>query len=278
MIEWVAGWSREAPEPDAGIVAMCEGSVLRSETGWLHVWSDTEAHLAEGAEPVYVGRLGDRPVYVAELAGPGQRPALEPVHLREVFLTADEATAAMVGTAAQVAQWWRDHRFCGRCGEPTGYHPSERARWCGGCNIPWYARVAPCVIVVIRREGQMLLARSVRAHTHFYSLIAGFVEAGESAEQAVAREVMEETGLQVTNIRYCRSQPWPFPHQLMLGFFADYVGGELVLQRDELVHADWFRPGELPPVPPDATIAGRLIRAMEEEIKADEIRAEETGG
>ncbi len=270
MVEWVAGWSREAPEPDAGIVALYDGSVLRSETGWLHAWSDTEAYLAEGVEPVYVGRLGGRPVYVAEVRGSRQGAALEPVHLREVFLTADDATAAMVGTAAQVAQWWRDHRFCGRCGEPTGYHPSERARWCIGCNIPWYARVAPCVIVVIRRQGQMLLAQSVRARKHFYSLIAGFVEAGESAEQAVAREVMEETGLQVTNIRYCRSQPWPFPHQLMLGFFADYVGGELVLQPDELVHADWFRPGELPAVPPDATIAGRLIRAMEEEIRAEE--------
>ena len=278
MSDWVAGWSRAAPGPEDGVVAMCDGSVLRSDSGWLHSWSDTEACLAEGAEPVYVGRLAERPVYVAEVSETRRGEMLQPVHLREVFLSADDATAAMVGTAAQVAQWWRDHRFCGRCGEPTGYHASERARWCGGCKIPWYARVAPCVIVVIRREGQMLLAQSVRARKHFYSLIAGFVEAGESAEEAVAREVMEETGLEVTNIRYCRSQPWPFPHQLMLGFFADFAGGELVLQQDELVHADWFRPGELPPVPPDATIAGRLIRAMEDEIMADELSEEGAGG
>ncbi|MEX0605463.1 MAG: NAD(+) diphosphatase [Marinobacter sp.] len=278
MVEWVAGWSREAPEPDAGVVAICDGFILRAESGWLHAWSDARDHLAEGMEPIFVGRLGIRPVYVAEVTNASQISGLESVHLRDVFLTADDATATMVGTAAQVAQWWRDHRFCGRCGQATDYHPNERARWCTSCKIPWYARVAPCVIVVIRQEGRMLLAQSVRARKHFYSLIAGFVEAGESAEEAVAREVLEETGLQVTNIRYCRSQPWPFPHQLMLGFFADYVGGQLVLQQDELVHADWFRPGELPPVPPDATIAGRLIRAMEEEIRADELRAQESGG
>ena len=122
--------------------------------------------------------------------------------------------------------------------------------------------------MVIRRGDRFLLARNARVHRPFYSLIAGFVEPGESLEQAVAREVLEETGLRVDNIRYAASQPWPFPHQLMVGFFADYAGGELVLQEDELADAGWFRPGDTPPVPPLTTIAGRLIQAMEADIRA----------
>jgi NAD+ diphosphatase len=124
------------------------------------------------------------------------------------------------------------------------------------------------VIVVIRKGDQYLLARSSRITRHFYSLIAGFVEPGENLEQAVEREVKEETGLDVCNVRYQGSQPWPFPHQLMMGFFADYAGGELVLQEDELADAGWYAPGNTPPVPGTATIAGSLIRAMEKEISS----------
>lgn len=122
--------------------------------------------------------------------------------------------------------------------------------------------------MVIRRGDRLLLARNARVSRPFYSLIAGFVEPGESLEQAVEREVMEETGLRVKNIRYVASQPWPFPHQLMVGFFADYAGGELVLQEEELADAGWFRPGEFPAVPPLTTIAGQLIQAMAADIRA----------
>jgi len=122
--------------------------------------------------------------------------------------------------------------------------------------------------VVIRRNDRFLLARSSRVTRNFYSLIAGFVEPGESLEQAVAREVKEETGLDVANIRYRGSQAWPFPHQLMVGFFADYQGGELKLQEDELADAGWFTPDEHPPIPFATTIAGRLIGAMKEEINS----------
>jgi NAD+ diphosphatase len=194
----------------------------------------------------------------------------EIVGLRDALILMESAPAELLSTGFQVLQWWHDHQYCGRCGSLTESHPQERALWCGSCSIPWYPRLAPCVIVVIRRDDRLLLARSSRIKRHFFSLIAGFVEPGENIEAAVAREVKEETGLDVTGIRYQHSQPWPFPHQLMLGFFADYAGGELVLQEDELAEADWYRPGDLPPVPPLTTIAGRLIRAMEQEILASE--------
>ncbi|MDX1799974.1 MAG: NAD(+) diphosphatase [Marinobacter sp.] len=270
MADWTAGWSRQWPEREDGILALSGSDLLTPDTGWLHPWETIRNQLVEGSEPVYVGKLSGQAVYVADVKHDHELHGAERISTREAVLTADDEPAAMIGTALQVHQWWRDHRFCGRCGQPTGFHPAERARWCDHCGIPWYARLAPCVIVVIRRGDQFLLARSSRTRRHFFSLIAGFVEPGESAEQAVAREVMEETGLQVANVRYRGSQPWPFPHQLMLGYFADYVAGDLVLQEDELAEAGWYAPGALPPVPPDTTIAGRLIRRMEREITGEE--------
>lgn len=270
MAIWTPGWSTKAPGGDDLVLTIAGDTVLKPDTGWLNQWQAVSPATRAGTGAVYVGQWDGQAVYVAEAdadALPGQS---EPVPLRDALLMMEDAPADMLGTAFQVHQWWRDHRFCGRCGETTGPHPLERAKWCEGCGIPWYPRVAPCVIVVIRRGDHMLLARSSRAKHHFFSLIAGFVEAGENIEAAVAREVKEETGLDVDGIRYQASQPWPFPHQLMLGFFADYAGGDLVLQEDEIAEADWYRPGDLPPVPPSTTIAGRLIHAMAREISGKE--------
>lgn len=270
MTQWVAGWRRAKPSGQDAVVALCDQSVVRHDGHWLLPWAEALRWQAGDSEPLYVGCFAGQDVYVTELSGEAPFSDTERVPLRDAVLTTDSATAAMLSTAIQVRQWWRDHQYCGRCGRTTGYHPNERARWCEHCRIPWYARLAPCVIVVIRRGDRFLLARSSRTRRYYYSLIAGFVEPGESAEEAVMREVLEETGLEVTNVRYRASQPWPFPHQLMLGYFADYAGGDLVLQEDELADAGWFEPGALPPVPPDSTIAGRLIRAMEQEIAAQE--------
>lgn len=270
MTQWAAGWRRHAPSDQDGVVALCDQAVVSRNDQWLLPWAEVEVWLADDREPVYVGQFEGRHIYVAELSAEAPFAENERIPVRDAVLTTASGTAAMLSTAIQVQQWWRDHRYCGRCGRTTGYHPAERARWCEHCQTPWYARLAPCVIVVIRRGDRFLLARSSRTRRYYYSLVAGFVEPGESAEEAVAREVREETGLEVTNIRYRASQPWPFPHQLMLGYFADYVSGELVLQEDEIADADWFEPGNLPPVPPASTIAGRLIQAMEQEIAAQE--------
>ena len=269
MTNWNAGWSRKAPEADDLVIAMNGPEIWCPEDDWYHRWGSVDGALDEGTEPVYVGELDGRDVYVASV-DPGMLLYLtRPVHLREALLTMPDAPAEVLGTAAQVQQWFRDHKYCGRCGTETGFHPNERARWCEPCAMPFYPRLAPCVIVVIRRGDRFLLARSTRAKSYFFSLIAGFVEPGESAEEAVARETLEETGLTVSNVRYWTSQPWPFPHQLMLGFFADYESGDLVLQEDEIAEADWFTPEDHPPIPPETTIAGRLIRQMKEEMQGE---------
>lgn len=262
---WNAGWSPDPPVPGAPTLVVSGHHILKPAQGWLLPWG--RGPLADApATAVMVGEMAGERVYVTERSEPD--PALETVSLREALLAREDAPVDLLNTGVQVWHWWRDHRYCGRCGRETGVHPRERAKWCEPCQLPWYPRIAPCVIVVIRRGDRFLLARNARVHRPFYSLIAGFVEPGESLEQAVAREVLEETGLRVDNIRYAASQPWPFPHQLMVGFFADYAGGELVLQEDELADAGWFRPGDTPPVPPLTTIAGRLIQAMEADIRA----------
>lgn len=266
MAIWTPGWSTKAPGRNDLVLTISGDKVLKPESGWLNPWQTVSPFASDETGAVYVGQCDGQPVYVAEADADAFSGGSELVPLRDALLMMEDAPADMLGTAFQVHQWWRDHRFCGRCGGATDLHPLERAKWCEACGIPWYPRLAPCVIVVIRRDDRMLLARSSRVKRHFFSLIAGFVEPGENIEEAVAREVREETGLDVGNVRYQASQPWPFPHQLMLGFFADYAGGDLVLQEDEIAEADWYRPGDLPPVPPSTTIAGRLIHAMAREI------------
>ncbi|MDX5441573.1 MAG: NAD(+) diphosphatase [Alteromonadaceae bacterium] len=262
--QWLPGWFEDAPVQGDLLLAFSGNNVLKPDNGWLLAWGGPEMGDSR-PEALALGTWNGRRLFVCTLPDSGL-PGAQLVTLRDALLVSSEAPADLLSTGFQVLQWWQDHRYCGRCGERTESHPRERARWCSRCNIPWYPRIAPCVIVVIRRGSQFLLARSSRVPRNFYSLIAGFVEPGESLEQAVAREVKEETGLDVGNIRYRSSQPWPFPHQMMVGFFADYQGGELSLQEDELADAGWFSAGDHPPIPPDTTIAGRLISAMKQEI------------
>ncbi len=171
----------------------------------------------------------------------------------------DELFAAW-GRAVQLQTWLRDHAYCGRCGATTETADVGRALRCAACAHSQYPRLSPCVIVAITRGEQLLLAAAQHRRAAFYSTLAGFIEPGESAEQAVEREVYEEVGLSIGNIRYFGSQPWPFPGQLMLGFYADYLSGEIRLDEQELSDAGWFDAHNLPPIPPATSISGQLIR------------------
>lgn len=180
--------------------------------------------------------------------------------LRSLVGSLEDAHFSLWGRAAHILQWAARHMFCGSCGGPTESHSLDLARFCGHCDISYYPATAPCIIVLIHRGPEVLLARSPRFPKRIFSTLAGFIEPGESAEEAVHREVEEEVGVQIAAPRYFASQPWPFPGQLMLGFYAEYLSGDIEVDGIEIVEAGWFRPSELPDIPIAATIAGTLIR------------------
>ena len=201
-------------------------------------------------QPCHAVDLGPAPTLVAPLRRCG---------LRSLFEGFDPDLFGVASRALHLVYWDRTHRYCGCCGGRVEPHASERAKLCRGCGHIVYPRIAPAVIVAVTRAGRLLLARRAQRPGRMFSIIAGFVEAGESLEQAVVREVREEVGLEVGNIRYFGSQPWPYPDSLMLGFTADYAGGEIRVDGVELAEADWFGPDALPEIPSRISISRALI-------------------
>jgi NAD+ diphosphatase len=208
----------------------------------------------------YLGCLNDIDCFTAELT-PETRVCsaveLEPV--RQLLGVVDDELAAVAGRANQMIHWARTHQFCGLCGHVTRDAENERAKICPACGLINYPRVSPAIIVAVLDAGRILLARSTRIGASFYSVLAGFVEPGETLEECVGREIREEVGLRVTDIRYFGSQPWPFPNALMVAFTARYAGGEIRLNPAEIAAADWFSADALPPVPGRWSISRRLI-------------------
>ncbi|KPJ75217.1 MAG: NUDIX hydrolase [Deltaproteobacteria bacterium SG8_13] len=211
-------------------------------------------------ERQYLGTYGSTGCYTAWLpAGAPQPEGLEFVGLRQLFGVVEEDLLWIAGRANQLVHWAVNHRFCGRCGQLARDKEDERARICDACRLVYYPRISPAVIVAVVRGDRLLLARSTRFTSSFHSVLAGFVETGETLEEAVRREVFEEVGIDVHNIRYFGSQPWPFPDSLMVAFTAEYAGGEITLDDDEIVTADWYHAADLPRVPGKISIARRLI-------------------
>jgi NAD+ diphosphatase len=214
------------------------------------------------ARRLYLGMLRGDHCFAAEVHAEAELPTGWAFRgLRQLFGTADDATLGVAGRALQLVDWDRTHAFCGACGQPTRLREGERARECTACGLVVYPRLAPVVMCLVRRGRELLLARSPRFPKGVFSALAGFVEAGETLEQCVAREVFEEVGLRVSNLRYFASQPWPFPHSLMIAFFADYAGGEIKVDGVEIEAAHWFSVGLLPQLPAKISIARRLIDA-----------------
>jgi NAD+ diphosphatase len=209
---------------------------------------------------VYVGCLADVPVFAAVVPEDAEVPGdLEAVGLRGLFGILDDQTFALAGRAFQLAEWDRTHRFCGVCGAGTELSANERARECPRCGHLHFPRVSPAIITRVDRGEEILLAHAPAFPKGMYSVLAGFVEPGESLEDAVAREIREEVGVEVADVRYFGSQPWPFPHSLMVGFTAQHAGGDIRVDGREIDDAGWFPRSALPHIPPRLSIARWLI-------------------
>ncbi len=215
---------------------------------------------ADALQPVLP--LADCGHYACQVARDIEAPAGFAFRKLRAVLSELGEYGALAGRAFQVSEWVRTHRYCGVCATPMHKSDKELCFHCPSCGFSAYPRISPAMMVLIKRGDQILLARHSNYATARYTALAGFVEAGESIEEAIHREVFEEVGLQVKDLRYFGSQSWPFPHSLMIAYTAEYAGGELSLQQDEIADAGWFGPGDaMPDIPMVESIAGRLVRA-----------------
>jgi len=251
----------------------------RSEPVWWFIFQENKLLLYQKPESVtlpflthpdelrlavirqnYLGRLDNRHCYAAEVSEGTIPPAgMAFEGLRQVYGRLDEDLFWIAARAVQIIDWDRTHQFCGRCGVVLETRTVERAKECPRCGLLHFPRLAPAIIVLVERGNELLLARSRHFMPGMYSVLAGFVEPGESLEEAVVREVKEEVGIEVKDIKYFGSQPWPFPHSLMIGFTATYAGGEISLDPKEIEDGNWFTVENLPRLPGKISIARKLI-------------------
>lgn len=208
----------------------------------------------------YLGKFEGRHCYTAEINETAElQKDFKFENLRSILDLIDENMFLVCSRAVQIIAWDKDHRFCGRCGSPMEEKTGERAKQCVSCGFINYPRISPAIIVAVTNGEKLLMAHNKNFRPGFYSVIAGFVDPGETFEQCVKREVMEEVGIKVKNIRYFRSQPWPFPNSLMVAFTAEYDEGEIQPDGIEIEHAGWYAVDNMPPRPSKSTVAGKLI-------------------
>jgi len=208
----------------------------------------------------YLGLYSGKHCFAVEIHESQTLPAgWAAMGLRDLFGMVETTLAALSGRAYQILEWDRNHQFCSRCGTPTQLRTDERSRTCPACKYTTYPPISPAIMILITNGKKLLLARKASFPNGRFSALAGFVEPGEMLEDTVIRETREEVGVEVKNIRYFGSQPWPFPHSLMVAFTAEYAGGEITPDGVEIEEARWFELDELPKLPGSISISRRLI-------------------
>lgn len=235
-----AGSARSLADPEAGAILGREpGDLILGRLGNVHYWASRLPDDQSELSSLDGHRVGD---------------------LRSLHGVLSDEEWNIAGRATQMLEWQRDHQFCGRCGTANEAVLDTRAMRCTADGTTVFPRLSPAVIVLIERsDGRCLLGRNRGWDVPMYSTLAGFVEPGETLEDTVRREVFEEVGVRVDGIRYFGSQPWPFPNSLMLGFVAEWVEGDIVVDGEEVIDAQWFGPDDLPMIPPPMSIARKLI-------------------
>ena len=248
-----------AATESAWCLAFVEGQLLWPEDEGRRLEPQVPASFeALAAARHFLGQLGGLDCWAMQL--PEAPPGWRRLPLRAAMMQLGEPLMGLASRAAQVLEWDRTHAHCGVCGTPTERLEGERARRCPACGHTAYPRLSPAMMALVWRPGEVLLARAPHFVNRMYSALAGFVEPGESLEDCVHREVAEEVGIRVADLRYYGSQSWPFPHSMMVAYSARWTGGEIVPQPGEIEDAQWFPIDALPNIPPRFSIAGHLIR------------------
>ncbi len=239
----------------------CSGKLLVNPDGCSIPYIKSLAEL--DLSPVrtqYLGTLRGYPCYSAEVSPDTVVPAgMTFSDLRPLYGVLDEEIFLLAGTAIQVVDWDQTHQFCGRCGHKTETLQDERAKKCPECGFMSFPRISPAAITAVFKENKILLSHNAAFRGNMHSLIAGFVEPGETLEECVKREVFEEVGIRVKNVKYFGSQPWPFPNSLMIGFTAEYESGEITVDGKEISEAGWYGVNNLPDLPSRMSIARVII-------------------
>ena len=276
-----AGMAPESWE-QAGVLAFDpHGRVILEARGhdWVvPVLSPEEMASWSLSEPAFIGFLDDMCCFCARWTGalkssdnpgssdnsgfPGKiEPPYKLKNLRSFFLHAKPDYWGLLGYAKQICDLHDLYKFCGRCGTVTRQKEDEQGRVCPSCHQVYYPKISPAIITAVVKEDKLLLARGVNfPDKEMFSVLAGFVEPQETLEDCVRREIFEESGIRVDHIRYFASQPWPFPDSLMIGFTAEYAGGEIQIDEQEIADAGWFSADNLPKIPEKHVLAGMLIR------------------
>jgi NAD+ diphosphatase len=244
--------------PRSWLLVHPKGLVVRRGREGVSLPSQDDAH-ALGIDEATAHGIGDSALASSVAEGATLPDGCVILSLREVFAALGDEAFIAAGRASQIVEWAETSRFCGRCGTGTERVSGERATRCPSCALLFYPRIAPAIIVLVRKGELGLLARGARLPPGMFSTLAGFAEPGEELEETLAREVREEVGIEVKDLRYFGSQPWPFPHSLMIGFYAEWAGGDIRVDGQEILEARWFSARELPQVPPPISISRRLI-------------------
>ncbi|HHV12269.1 MAG TPA: NAD(+) diphosphatase [Clostridiales bacterium] len=272
----------EKPEGNAWLLAIENRRILMKNLGdrisipdrdelkrilWGSIKEDAGKAVTEDIAEEYIGSYGEHGCYCTRINEGREWPeGFQLVELRELTaLTGDPGLFILSGAAHHILHWKSMNQYCGRCGHKTVAKKDERAMACNNCGNVIYPRISPATITAILREDRLLLAHNRNFGQGLYSLIAGYVEPGESLEQCVEREIREEVGIKVKNIRYFSSQPWSFPDSLMVAFIAEYDSGEIEVDKIEIVDAGWYRADALPLIPNTDSVAGKIIRWFREE-------------
>src|SRR5271157_2136570 len=261
------------------LIPSVEAPPAKSEPAWWFVFMSDKMMVAEAGEEIsvpcftnpaklgletirewYLGTIGGRHCYCAEISENAPVPDKMAFRgLRYLYGRLEEFLHRTAMKAVHMIEWDRTTRYCGHCGMETIRARGMIAKECPCCELLIFPRISPAIIVLVAREGKVLLARVKRFTSELYSVLAGFVELGESHEEAVEREIGEEVGIRVKDIRYFGSQPWPFPDSLMIGFTAEYESGEIRIDEAEIADAGWYDPERLPTIPGKISIARELI-------------------